>query len=133
MKTQIPLPSLKRGSERSFLLPGRGTGGVSTRFLRIVAAFVLSFLLTACFETIAPDVGPRGTLRFKSNQKDAILEIDDTRLGPIGMFEKTGVLLKPGAHRVVVHQKGYFREYRLITVTEDQLQMVDITMTPVPD
>ncbi len=108
-------------------------GGWGFRFIHLSVSIFIVFLLTACFETIAPDVGPRGTLRFKSNQKDALLEVDETRLGSIGMFEQSGVLLHPGEHRIVVSQKGYFKEYRLITVVEDQLQTVEVNLTPVPD
>jgi hypothetical protein len=129
---QNPLSPLFKGqaSRNSPLKSGGGGFG----FIHFpVSLFILSFLLTACFETIAPDVGPRGTLRFKSNQKDAVLEVDETRLGPIGKFEQSGVLLHPGEHRIVVSQKGYFKEYRLITVVKDQLQTVEVNLTPVPD
>ena len=110
-----------------------GESGMSSRLLNIIVTLSLALLFTACFETIAPDVGPRGTLRFKSNQKDAILEVDETRLGPIGLFEETGVMLHPGDHRIVVYQKGYFKEYKLVKVEKDQMQVVEITLTPVPD
>ncbi|MBN2526343.1 MAG: hypothetical protein JXR76_08110 [Deltaproteobacteria bacterium] len=101
--------------------------------LRLISVILLSFLLTACFGSTMPDPGPRGTLRFKSNQQDAILEVDETRLGPIGSFEQSGVLLRPGKHRVVVHQNGFFKEYKLVTVVENQLQVVEIHLTQIPN
>ena len=128
---KIPQPPLPKGDMPFLPLRRRGQGGF--RQTIFIVSVLLSFLVTGCFETIAPDVGPRGTLRFKSNQKEAILEIDETRLGPIGMFEKSGVLLRPGKHRIVVYHKGYFKEYKLVEVIEDELQMVEITMTPIPD
>ena len=130
--SQCFLDSRLRGND--CFVPFATTSRGGFRFIHFpVSLFILSFLLAACFETIAPDVGPRGTLRFKSNQKDAVLEVDETRLGPIGMFEQSGVLLHPGEHRIVVSQKGYFKEYRLVTVVEDQLQTVEVNLTPVPD
>ena len=100
---------------------------------RAVLLCVSIFLLTACYGSTMPDPGPRGTLRFQSNQKEAVLEVDETRLGPIGSFEKSGVLLRPGNHRIVVHRPGFFKEYKLIEVVENQLQMVEINLTPIPE
>ncbi|MBN2340272.1 MAG: hypothetical protein JXX29_05640 [Deltaproteobacteria bacterium] len=98
----------------------------------LLLTILLSFVFSACYGSTMPDAGPRGTVRFKSNAPDAILEINETRLGPIGMFEETGVLLKPGEHRVVVYQDGFFKEYRLITVVQDELQIVEFSLTPIP-
>lgn len=95
--------------------------------------FLSTWLLMGCYGQTTPQTGPRGTVRFTSNQSNAVLEIDDYRIGPIGMFEKTGVLLKPGEHRIVVYREGFFKEYKLIEVNTDVLQVIDVSLTPIPD
>jgi len=76
---------------------------------------------------------PRGTVRFHCNQTDAILEVDETRLGPIGMFEKTGILLRPGPHRIAVRRDGWFTEFRLVDVTADAVQILSVELRAIPD
>lgn len=88
---------------------------------------------SACYGTTTLPTGPRGTLRFKCNESEAVLQINDTRLGPIGMFEESGVLLKPGQHRVMVYKDGFFKEYKLVDVAENELQVIEIAMTAIPD
>ena len=76
--------------------------------------------------------GPRGTVRFKGDPRDATVSIDETHLGPIGMFEEKGVKLKPGTHRIVVEKEGYFPEYRLIEVAKNRLTTLEIKLREIP-
>lgn len=99
----------------------------------------LALLLWAAVSTICAcggvqeqDRGPRGTLRFKGTPPDAVVEIDEALLGPIRMFEKNGVLLRPGQHRVIVRADGYFTEYRLVEVLKDGLVKIEFDLRPVP-
>ncbi len=90
-------------------------------------------LLAGCggAQTVKPD--PRGTLRFKGDPKDAHIEVDEVHLGPVSMFEQKGLLLRPGEHRVIVRAEGYFPEYRLVIVEENKLEVLKITLRPMPD
>jgi hypothetical protein len=79
------------------------------------------------------DVGPRGTLRIEGQPGTAIVEVDEKRLGPAEMFEDKGLLLKPGQHRVILRAEGYFPEYRLIEITEDEVTVLEVQLRPVPE
>jgi hypothetical protein len=106
---------------------------VTSVFFNIFIVSGLLFLSTACGPVQKPfDPGPRGTLRFKVKPSDAVLFVDETRLGPVFMFEKRGVLLKPGTHRIMVAANGYFKEYRLITVKEGKLMVIKVDLTEIP-
>ena len=95
--------------------------------------FLVSVFLVSCGGTQTQiDPGPRGTVRFKCEPKTAVLEVDETRLGPVKMFEKTGVLLRPGQHRVFLSAKNHFSEFTLIDVVEDKVTVVEITLREVP-
>lgn len=100
------------------------------------AGFIFSVLLffwAGCASSArGADSVPRGTVRFTCNIPDAALEIDETRVGPAGMFKESGVLLKSGTHRIVVYKEGFFKEYRLITVETGKLLVVDIDLKAVP-
>ncbi len=101
-------------------------------FLRAVTAVSLLVLMTGCggVQKSAPD--PRGTVRFKGTPGDARLEINETHLGPLHMFEKKGVLLRPGPQRIVVSKEGYFTEYRIVEVRADTLQTVEVNLREIP-
>ncbi len=93
-----------------------------------------SVFLVSCGGTQTPvDPGPRGTVRFKCEPKDAVLEVDETRLGPVRMFEEKGLLLRPGRHRVVLSAKNHFSEMELIEVVEGKVTIVEITLREVPE
>jgi len=94
---------------------------------------VAAVVLTACGARMPDGADPRGTLRFHCNRTDAILEVDETRLGPIGMFEETGILLRPGSHRIAVRKDGWFTEFRLVEVTADAVQIVSVELRAIPD
>lgn len=94
----------------------------------------LAFLATACGAGQRPaDVGPRGTLRFEVQPAAAIVEVDEQRVGPAEMFQARGLLLKPGRHRVILRAEGYFTEYRLVEITEDQVTVLELELRPVPE
>ena len=76
---------------------------------------------------------PRGALRFEVAPKEAIIEVDETRLGPASMLSKQGLLLKVGQHRVVVSLEDHFPEYRLVDIREDEVATVRITLRPTPE
>jgi len=97
-------------------------------------AIVCLLLLTACGAAQRPaDVGPRGTLRFEVEPGAATVEVDEQRLGPASMFEDKGLLLKPGQHRVILRADGFFTEYRLVDITEDQVTVLQLDLRPVPE
>lgn len=97
-------------------------------------AGALALLLAACGAGQRPtDVGPRGTLRFEVEPAGAIVEVDEQRVGPAEMFQAKGLLLKPGQHRVILRAEGYFTEYRLIEIAEDQVTVLELELRPVPE
>lgn len=99
-----------------------------------IAVLVLAaFSCWGCGGVRAPDPGPRGTVRFACEPAEAVLEVNETRLGPVGMFAERGLLLPPGEHRVVLRAPEHFPEYRLIEVVEDEMLVVEIALRPVPD
>jgi len=76
---------------------------------------------------------PRGALRFEVAPKEAIIEVDETRLGPASMLAKQGLLLKVGRHRVVVTLEDFFPEYRLVDVRENEVATLEVELTPAPE
>ena len=97
-----------------------------------IAIIAQSLLLSGCGTSQYGKEGPRGTVRFKGEPGDALLIVDETHLGPIGMFEESGVKLRPGSHRIVVQKEGFFPEYRIIEVTKDSLTTLEIALREVP-
>jgi hypothetical protein len=49
------------------------------------------------------------------------------------MFEKKGLLLRPGVHRVIVRANGYFPVYRQVEIVEDERIILEIILRPLPD
>jgi len=79
------------------------------------------------------DPGPRGTLRFECEPHDAILEVDETLLGPASMFEENGLLLKPGTHRVILRLDGHFPEHDMVEIVEGQVVVLKKALRKIPD
>ncbi|MBN2801607.1 MAG: hypothetical protein JXR91_00790 [Deltaproteobacteria bacterium] len=102
---------------------------------KITLIFYLILLfssLLSCTSDKSVNSIPRGTVRFDCEPIDASLEIDETRMGPVGMFKDSGVLLKTGDHRIIVEKEGFFKEYRLINVGVNSVQVVKISLKSVP-
>lgn len=106
---------------------------MSGRRARIAAWCLAAGLLPACAGAKVADPGPRGTVRFACRPTEAVLEVDETRLGPVGMFAERGLLLPPGTHRVVLRARDHFPEFRLIEVVEGELLLVEVALRPVPE
>ncbi|HUT76491.1 MAG TPA: hypothetical protein VM285_02330, partial [Polyangia bacterium] len=87
-------------------------------------------LAWGCGGARVAEPGPRGTVRFACEPADAVLEVDETRLGPADMFAERGLLLQPGTHRVVLRSAGRFPEFRLIEVADGELLVVEISLRP---
>ena len=110
-----------------------------TALRRNLALAILSFclgaavFLSACGGAQKRPAEPRGALRFEVAPKEALIEVDETRLGPASMFAKQGILLKVGQHRVVVSLEDHFPEYRLVDIRENEVATVRITLTPTPE
>lgn len=100
----------------------------------IFALFVIilsSALACSGFRPSNPD--PRGILRFTGEPKQTHIEIDDVSLGPLHMFEKDGVLLRPGEHRIIASAQGFFTEYLEVEIKAEQTTTLKIKLRPVPD
>ena len=97
-----------------------------------IPATLLALALSGCGASRPRTQEPRGTVRFSGEPDDAELVINETRLGPIGMFQESGVLLRPGTQRVEVRKEGYFTEYRLVEVTADKLVEVEVHLREIP-
>ncbi len=94
-------------------------------------ALLFALLLFGCGAAQRPEE-PRGTVRFKGEPKDAELTVNETHLGPIGMFEESGVRLRPGKQRVEVTKEGYFTAYRLVEVEANKLIEMEIHLREIP-
>jgi len=102
--------------------------------VRILTAACCALALISCgAPQKTKDSGPRGTVRFTSEIEDASLEVDEQRLGPIGLFRDQGVMLLEGTHRVVVKKPGYFDFFMLIEVRKDQLEVIEVALRAIPD
>jgi PEGA domain len=100
----------------------------------LAATIIVFFGISGCGGVQKNDgPGPRGTVRFSGEPGDARIEVDETHLGPLNMFEKKGVLLKPGSHRIIVRADGYFPEYQIIEIKENELLVVEIELRAVPE
>ncbi|MCP4677955.1 MAG: PEGA domain-containing protein [Deltaproteobacteria bacterium] len=96
-------------------------------------AVLLLFATLGCGGPQKFDPGPRGTLRFKGEPRDALIEVDETHLGPIHMFEKHGLLLKPGKHNIILRAEGYFPEYRIVELKDGQVLVIEVELRPEPE
>ena len=74
-----------------------------------------------------------GTLRFAGEPGDAIIEVDERSLGPLEMFTEKGLLLRPGQHQVIVKKSGFFTDYHLVQITEDEVTLLEIKLREIPD
>ena len=88
----------------------------------LAAALCGSALLAACGGAQQPPE-PRGAVRFAIEPAAAIVEVDETRVGPASMLAAQGLLLRPGQHRIVVSLEDHFTEYRLVEVRADEAWM----------
>jgi hypothetical protein len=81
----------------------------------------------------SPSAQALGTVRFKGSPANADLVVDERSIGPVNMFETSGILLKAGSHRVVLRAAGYFTEYRIVDVAPQTVSQIEITLRPVPE
>ena len=102
------------------------------RWCRTAVWVLLLTSLLGCGGAQQPQMDPRGTIRFKGEPKDAHLAINEIPLGPLHMFEKSGVMLHPGPQRIVVSKPGYFTAYRIVDVKVNQVQTVEINLREIP-
>ncbi len=103
--------------------------------MRLLSAIFFSAVIFAfsCGGAQRFDPGPRGTLRFKGEPREALIEVDEEHLGPIHMFEKKGLLLRPGKHNVIVRAEGYFPEYRIVEISDGQVVVIEVELRQVPE
>jgi hypothetical protein len=110
-----------------------------TAFRRNLVLAILSFclgaavFLPACGGAQKRPAEPRGALRFEVAPKEAIIEVDETRLGPASMLSKQGLLLKVGQHRVVVSLENHFPEYRLVDIRQNEVATLKVELVPTPE
>lgn len=110
----------------------RPTTGWSLRAFFPVALLVFVLISSSCGGRQSRDVGPRGTVRFAGDPTNAIVTVDEDRIGPIHMYNQRGVLLRPGTHRIVVSAEGFFPEYRLIELKKDQVLELAFKLRAIP-
>lgn len=101
---------------------------------RWLLALVVAASLCACGGIRGPGAaqGPRGTLRICATPAGGNLEIDETRIGPLGMFCEKGVLLSPGTHRVVATAASHLPEYRFVEVKDGEVVTLEIELRVTP-
>ena len=102
------------------------------RVFKTALSLLIAAVVIGCGGARLKTDGPRGTVRFKGEPKDAHLSIDETSLGPVAMFRESGVKLRPGTHRILVQKEGYFPEYRLVEVAENELIVVEVELRAIP-
>ncbi len=49
------------------------------------------------------------------------------------MFEKRGLLLKPGTHNVIIRADGFFPAYHLVEIEDGQAVVLDVELRPEPE
>jgi hypothetical protein len=107
---------------------------IAHRLSLLALSAVLIWSACGCGAAHRPDdPGPRGTLRFKIEPGEALVEVDEVRLGPASMFEQQGLLLKPGEHRVTLKLEHHFTEYRIVEIVEGEVLLLEATLRPVPE
>jgi hypothetical protein len=100
---------------------------------RIVCAIGLMAFVWGCGSVQKIDYGPRGTLRIQGKPDVATIEVDETHLGQVNLFEKKGLLLRPGPHRVIIKADGYFPEYKIVEIEQDKILSLKIELRPIPE
>ena len=103
--------------------------------MRTIPVLFLIMLLGigACTRITPTNPDPRGILRFTGEPEQAHIEIDDTSLGPLSMFQKDGVWLRPGKHRIVIRAEGFFTEYELVEIRVGKTTILKIGLRKIPD
>lgn len=96
-------------------------------------ALLLAVLAASCGGAQKTPAVPRGALRFEVSPPEAIIEVDETRLGPAAMLAERGVLLEVGPHRVVVSLEDHFPEYRLVEIREGEIFVLKLALAPTPE
>ena len=99
----------------------------------LALAFLCCAVLSACGGAQKKPAVPRGALRFDVAPPEAIIEVDEARLGPASMLAQRGLLLKVGRHRVVVTLDDHFPEYKLVDIRENEVATLKIELTPTPE
>ncbi|MEI7894884.1 MAG: PEGA domain-containing protein [Myxococcales bacterium] len=87
-------------------------------------------LLAACGGS-RPPVSPV-LVEFRGGPAEAVVFVDDRRVGSLEEVTARGVKVSPGVHRVSVEAPGYLQWDREVT-TETSTLRIEVRLGPVPD
>ena len=103
------------------------------RAIAPLLALLLLLLVASCGVPRPAGSGPRGTLRFQGTPPDALVEVDGVHLGPMKMLGEQGLLLRPGDHRIIVRFEGYFPKYKIVSIEDGAVTILEVHLRPIPD
>ena len=90
--------------------------------------------LAACSNVIIGTAGRPQTvpLRLRGTPGDAVVVIDDQRVGPLAFVAARGMRVAPGTHRITVEAPGFLPFDTSVEAVE-AIVAVDVKLVPVPD
>jgi len=95
---------------------------------------LLALLVSACTFGFPHSARPTTSLRLHGTPADAVVTVDEERVGPLAVVAARGVALRQGTHQVTVVAPGFFPWDRLVEAKSDLEKVdLDVQLVPVPE
>jgi hypothetical protein len=95
----------------------------------------LAAACAACQVGFPRSARPTASLHLHGKPADAVVTIDEERVGPLAVVEARGVALPEGRHQVTVEAPGFFPWDRLVEAKPSVEKRIELTveLVPVPE
>lgn len=100
------------------------------RWLVIVNAMVCATTSISCATTPPPIA--RGTLQVRCQPADAEVYVDDHFAGGCAVLQRRALQQATGARRIEIRRQGYFTQYQIVTVAQNQTTAVQVALRALP-
>lgn len=89
---------------------------------------VISFI--GCFYNSS--FSQKSGLRIICNVEDATIIVDEKEYGPVKLYRKRYILLKPGVHRIIITHPQYFTEYFDLKLPKNRRVAIKVNLKEKP-